>query len=72
MTKTNKQNVQDVQETSTPKILTFELSLDVVNALIENLAKQPFNDVAQLINIIRSQAILQLQKNEQTEKTESK
>lgn len=70
-----KQTTQDIEpttETSTPIVVTLELTLDIVNALIEKLAKQPFVEVAQLINIIRSQAIQQLQENVQTESTEEK
>ena len=57
--------VQDVQPTEQqvqePVILTFQMSLENVNNLIGVLGNQPFNEVAQLISIIRSQAVQQLQ-----------
>jgi hypothetical protein len=57
--------IQDVQPTEQqvqePVILTFQMSLENVNNLIGILGNQSFNEVAQLISIIRSQAVQQLQ-----------
>jgi len=74
MAKTQDQAVQDVQATEIPAepvVLSFQMSLDNVNALIGILSNRPFAEVAQLISIIRNQALQQLQAMPQSEETTS-
>jgi hypothetical protein len=59
----NTQPVEEVQsqEVQQPVIVTFQMTLENVNALLGILGQQPYEQVAGFINAIRGQAIAQLQ-----------
>jgi hypothetical protein len=44
-----------------PVILTFQMSLDNINALLNLLSEQKIKDALPLFNIIRSQAVEQVE-----------
>ena len=65
----------EVEQTETPTepvepvILTFQMSLDNINALLNLLSEQKIKDAMPLFNIIRSQAVEQLQALQKPEDT---
>jgi hypothetical protein len=65
----------EVEQTETPTepaepiILTFQMSLDNINALLNLLSEQKIKDAMPLFNIIRSQAFEQLQALQKPEDT---
>lgn len=52
-------------EANKPIILTFQMSLDNVNALLSYLGNLPYVEVIRFINIISSQAASQMQFSEE-------
>jgi len=64
------QNEEVQQETpAEPIILTFQMSLDNINALLNLLSEQKIKDAMPLFNIIRSQAVEQMQALQKPEDT---
>ena len=51
--------------------IKLELTLEEINAVIATLAQMPFNQVHQLVDKIRSQAIAQVQAAQATEQAQN-
>jgi len=52
-------------------MINLQLSLDQINAILESLGAQPYIKVSGLIEELRSQAIPQVQAQQEAQKTET-